>query len=111
MPFVIRNILLRIVAVLEQIWNFIGERFRQFWGFTSKLLGLTETGYFLDADDPGNPSVAAKQSIEAKSLQTQANSSQSDTPPRLPVSSRSNARSKSSEMDYFRNMARQIKKS
>jgi hypothetical protein len=112
MPFGIRNILIRIVAVFEQIWNFLIQQVKQVWSFVSRLFGLTETGYFLDAESTPPTSQKTNQikpPLDAKPPQVQVNSS-SNTASRATANSRSSSRSPSSDMNYFRDMARQIRK-
>lgn len=112
MPFVIRNTFIRIVGFLESFWNLLNQLFKPLFGRLAQLFGFTESnsGYYVEERNSTTDQQKKVGSSQAKSISSQSIPSQS-TPAAKPVaSSRSTTNRSGTEMDYFRNMARQIKK-
>jgi hypothetical protein len=95
---IIRNFYIRFEAFLSVLFkNFLGL-FRNFFGFFARLFGLNSSGYFLESDEAqGIKKTEAKQPVEAK---PDAGAETTATTRRL----------KNAKMDYYLNMAREIKK-
>ncbi|MBW4561109.1 MAG: threonine dehydratase [Mojavia pulchra JT2-VF2] len=95
---IIRNFLLRLEGFISVIWKNFANSGRNFFGFFAKLFGLTESGYFLESDEAQTIKRAeTKQKIETDR----------DT---APSTSTTNRRRSNAKMDYYLNMARDIKK-
>ncbi|MDZ8056392.1 MAG: threonine dehydratase [Aulosira sp. ZfuVER01] len=96
---IIRNLYLRIEGFVSVILRNIANFFKNFFGFFANLFGLTESGYFLESDQAQSTKrVETQQKIESKPDITTENTATKRR--------RSNAK-----MDYYLNMARDIKKS
>lgn len=95
---IIRNLFIRVEGVFSVIWRSFANFFRNIFGFFAQLFGLTETGYFLESDEAQSTKrVEAQEKIESKQ------NTVSETP--------ANKRRSAAKMDYYLNMARDIKKS
>ncbi|MDZ7957735.1 MAG: threonine dehydratase [Aulosira sp. DedQUE10] len=95
---IMQNLFLRVEGVLSVVWNNFANLVKSFFGFFAKLFGLTESGYFLESDDVQSTKRAeTQQKIETKQ----------DIPAETPT----NRRRSNAKMDYYLNMARDIKKS
>jgi hypothetical protein len=109
MPFSIRNFFIRIGALLEQIWRTFFQFLSQLFGFLARISGFTNSESF-DVEER-QPSIGSVQSGQAPNVQpgqTLSSSTQTNPTPRQKTTPRSATRS-GGDMDYFRNMARQIK--
>jgi hypothetical protein len=95
----IRNLFLRIEGVFSVAWRNFTNFFRNIFGFFAQLFGLTETGYFLESEE--------SQTLKRSETQQKIESKQ-DTVSETPADKRRRANAK---MDYYLNMARDIKKS
>ncbi|MBD2196336.1 MULTISPECIES: threonine dehydratase [Calothrix] len=94
---IMRNFYLRLEGVFSVIFRSVGNFFQSFFGFFAKLFGFSESGYFLESDQA--------QTIK-RSETPQLTEPKQDTPTLTPASKRrANAK-----MDYYLNMARDIKK-
>jgi hypothetical protein len=97
---VIQNLFIRLEGffsvVFKNIFNFFGNVF----GFFAKLLGFSKSGYFLEADQVQS----IKQETTQQSIKTEP-SKATETP------ATSNRRRPNPQMDYYRKMAQEVKKS
>lgn len=96
---IMRNLFIRIEGLFSIVWRNVANFFKNIFGFFAQLFGLTETGYFLESDQAqGTKRIETQQQIESKP----------DTVSETPADKRRRANAK---MDYYLNMARDIKKS
>ena len=96
---IIRNSFIRLEGLLYQLFGFTRKLFGQIVGFLSKVLGFSNPGHFLELDEAqGIKSAKTKQPTEAE---------QAVAPP-PPAATR---RRSDAKMDYYRNLAREVKKS
>jgi hypothetical protein len=94
---IIQNLYLRLEGFFSVILRSVANAVKNFFGFFANLFGLRESGYFLEADDAQTLKQAeTKQQIESP----QVNATQTPATKR-----RANAK-----MDYYLNMARDLKK-
>ncbi len=93
MPPIIRNTLIRLSALLEQIWRGLVRTLSRLGNVFSKLAGLSELGYYLEEN--GQSEQAARSVSSAES-------------PQAPPATLSRRRA-GREVDAFRKMAQQIK--
>lgn len=93
MPPIIRNTLIRLSALIEQIWRGLVRTLSRLGNVFAKLAGLSELGYYLEEN--GQSEQAAQSASSAESPQT----------PPATLSRRRAGR----EVDAFRKMAQQIK--
>ncbi|BAY88169.1 MULTISPECIES: hypothetical protein [unclassified Tolypothrix] len=94
---ILQNLYLRVEGFLSVIWNKFANVVKSFFGFFAKLLGLTESGYFLESDAAqGTKRVEPPQPIETKQ--------------NTAVETPTNRRRSNAKMDYYMNMARDMKK-
>jgi hypothetical protein len=92
---IIRNTIIRLIAFFERVLRGLVTAFRQTFVFLSKLFGLSAPSYYFEASvQEDEPADSAKTSVTSNA-----------------VDLRPNRRRSESEMEYFRNMARQIDKS
>ncbi|MBD2163374.1 threonine dehydratase [Calothrix membranacea FACHB-236] len=94
---ILQNFYLRVEGFLSVIWNKFANVIKSFFGFFAKLFGLTESGYFLESD-------AAQTTKRVETPQ------QIETKQNTPVETPANRRRSNAKMDYYLNMARDIKK-
>ncbi len=95
---IMRNLFLRIEGVFSVVWRSFANFFGNIFGFFAQLFGLTETGYFLESDE--------SQTLKRSETQQKIEPKQ-DTVSESPANKRRRANAK---MDYYLNMARDIKK-
>jgi hypothetical protein len=93
MPPIIRNTLIRLSALIEQIWRGLMRTLSRLGNVFSKLAGLSELGYYLEEN--GQSEQAARSVSSAES-------------PQAPPAALSRRRA-GREVDAFRKMAQQIK--
>ncbi|MBF2047000.1 MAG: hypothetical protein IGS54_06460 [Elainella sp. C42_A2020_010] len=102
----IRNAWIRFIAVFGQIWRFLSQQFSRLWQLFSTLLGYDREGYFLDAEPTSQSPSQPNPTIATPTPETKP----SPTPTsERPSRSRSNRNTNSKEMDYYRDLARQIR--
>jgi hypothetical protein len=92
---IVRNSLIRILALISLFLRFFSEKLRE----VTKLLGFKSSEYFLDSEEANTlKKIQAKYDAEAEI-------------PKPVVTSTSNSRPRRNDpnMDYFRNMAKQVK--
>jgi hypothetical protein len=95
---IIRNFFLRIEGAFSIVWRSFANLIKGIFGFFGQLFGLTETGYFIESD----------QAQTTKQIETQQQiESQQQTVSENPAVKRRRANAK---MDYYLNMARDLKK-
>ncbi|NMG06834.1 threonine dehydratase [Brasilonema sp. UFV-L1] len=95
---IIRNLFIRLEGffsvVFRTVFNFLGNLF----GFFGRLFGFSNSGYFLEADQQQS----IKRETTQQSVSTEASkASQTPTTSRRP----------NPQMDYYRKMAQEVKKS
>ncbi|MBD1997173.1 hypothetical protein H6G00_11140 [Leptolyngbya sp. FACHB-541] len=91
---IIRNTFIRLIAFVERVLRGLITALQKTFVFFSKLFGLsTPSYYFEDKAQEDEPAESATTSVASNA-----------------VNLRPNRRRSESEMDYFRNMARQIDK-
>ncbi|MFH7024148.1 MAG: threonine dehydratase [Heteroscytonema crispum UTEX LB 1556] len=95
---IIRNLYIRFEGFVSVFWKNLANFVRNFFVFFARLFGLISSDYFLESDQAqGIKRTEAKQPIEAKQ----------DTTPETTATTR---RLQNAKMDYYLNMAREIKK-
>ncbi len=101
---IIRNSFIRLEGWLYQLFGFFGQLFgwlNQRFNFLRKLLGLSESEYLLEVDEPQRPKLSeAEPDVVASAPQS--------SPPAAASSTR---RRPDADMDYFLKLARQVKTS
>jgi len=95
---IIRNLFLQVEGVLSVVWNNFANLVKSFFSFFAKLFGFTESGYFLESGE-------AQTTKRAESQQKIA------PKPDIAAQTPANRRRSNAKMDYYLNMARDIKKS
>ena len=94
---IMRNFYLRLEGFFSVILRSVANFFKNFFGFFANLFGFSESGYFLENDDA--------QTLKRSETQ-QKIEPQQDTAPQTPASKRRT----NAKMDYYLNMARDLKK-
>jgi hypothetical protein len=94
MPPIIRNTLIRLSALIEQIWRGLLRTLSRLGNVFGKLAGLSELGYYLEEN---GQSEQAAQSVSSAEL------------PQAPPATTLSRRRAGREVDAFRKMAQQIK--
>ncbi len=95
---IIRNSFLRIEGFFTVVWQFFANLLGNLFSFFARLFGLTSSNYFIEEQAQNTKQTAAKQPI------TKVQDTSSETS--ATVSRRPNT-----NMDYYLNMAREVKKS
>ncbi|MFN6567924.1 threonine dehydratase [Dendronalium sp. ChiSLP03b] len=99
LPQIIQNLFLRVEGFFSVVFNIFWRFTRNFFGFFANLFGFNSSEYFLESNESQSVKQAsAKQQIEAK---------QDAALPETPANSR---RRPNTKMDYYLNMARDLKK-
>ena len=114
-----RNTFIRIIGVFYQVFGFWGRLLRQTGRLLSQLLGFDREGYFLDSDDaqavnqgesqpstPIEPSQAQRRFAEPVGTSASSRSGSNTG-----SNTSATRRRPGSDMNYFRDMAREIKNS
>lgn len=97
---IIRNLYLRFEGFFSVVFNTVWRFLKNIFGFFANLFGFNSSEYYLESEEAQTVKQAsAKQAIAAK---------ETTTPPE--TSSTSSRRRPNSKMDYYLNMARDIKK-
>lgn len=107
MPTTIQNLWFRLIGSFGQIWRFLTQPFKPLLGQFSKVLGMTDSSYYLEES---NNQPAATQITQRSAEPDKSQVKPQIKPQAKPVSSARTAKN-SADMDYFRTMARQIGKS
>ncbi|MBD2355961.1 threonine dehydratase [Tolypothrix sp. FACHB-123] len=94
---IMRNFYLRIEGFFSVIFNSIANVVKNFFGIFAKLFGLTESGYYLESDQ----AQTLKRSETQQPVEPQLNNN-TQTP--------TSKRRANAKMDYYLNMARDLKK-
>ncbi|MBD3884628.1 hypothetical protein IFO70_23085 [Phormidium tenue FACHB-886] len=105
MQSIIRNAFIRSVALFERIWKLFSQLFGQLFKSLGQVFGLSSSAsnYFAEEERSNSAN-------QITSAPAQPTSSQSTSASKPTASVRSTPRRSGTEMDYFRNMARQVKK-
>jgi hypothetical protein len=94
---IVRNSLIRVLALISLFFGFLGNKFSA----VSKLFGFKSSEYFLDSQEANTLTKnQAKYDAEAEASK-----------PVVTPTSNSRPRRNDPNMDYFRNMAKQVKNS
>ncbi|MBW4508362.1 MAG: threonine dehydratase [Scytonematopsis contorta HA4267-MV1] len=94
---IVRNSLIRILALTSLFFGFLGNKFNA----VSKLFGFKSSEYFLDSQEANTlKKIQAKSDVEVEVAKPVVNSTSNSRP-----------RRNDPNMDYFRNMAKQVKNS
>jgi hypothetical protein len=110
----IRNTFIRVTAFFEQILRGLIGGLRNLFAFLGNIFGLGKSSYYVEENTRGSSSSQSLPTIETSTARSLA--TPTATPTATPIMPKSIANSSStrrpsgSEADYFRNMARQIKK-
>lgn len=94
---ILRNFYLRLEGFFSVIFRSVANFFQNFFGFFAKLFGFSESGYFLESDQA--------QTIKRSETQQLIEPKQETTTQTPASKRRANAK-----MDYYLNMARDLKK-
>jgi hypothetical protein len=99
LPQILQNLFLRVEGFFSVIFNTFWRFIKNFFGFFTNLFGFNSSGYFLESYETQNAKqAAAQQPTEVK---------QDDTSAETPSNTR---RRPNTKMDYYLNMARDLKK-
>jgi hypothetical protein len=94
---IIRNLFIRLEALFSVLLNNIFSFFKSFFGFLGKLFGLSKSEYFLESEEA--------QGIK-RNLPKQPTVAEPQTTPTAPTVTRR----RNPQMDYYLEMAKQVKK-
>lgn len=94
MPPIIRNLLIRLSALIEQLWRGLTGTLSRLGQAFGNLVGLSAADYYLEENKPSEPTAQAPASVE---------------PPQTPAATTASRRRAGREADSFRQMAQQIK--
>jgi hypothetical protein len=99
---VVRNSLIRVLAFISVSFGFLGKLFGSTFDFIGRSLGFKTSEYFLESDEANTlKKIQAKPVVKAEPSQPVTTTSTSNSKPRR----------NDPNMDYFRNMAKEVRNS
>lgn len=108
MPTAIRNFFIRIGAFLGQLLGISIQALRQLFGFITRISGLNNAASF-DIGERESAVAATPPQQASEPVQNQTVTQVSSPSKKSPRRENSRSNTSGGNMDYFRNMARQIK--